>query len=128
MYRFFLIVLSLLIFTTPGSQAQNSNSGIGGEINKDQAAQIASNQNGATKESRARYVLSRIDERVVREFERAWDRSSQGIRVQESLVLLFRMLDGSIRAVQGGHTNEAYQFTFEWNQAIIAIVSSYSSE
>lgn len=127
MYRSFLIVL-FLIAASPLANAQTSNSGAGRENNRDDAPQIATDQNHAMRRSRASFVISRIDEQVVREFERAWDKSAHGIRLIEALVLIFRMPDGSIKAVPGGHTNEAYRFTFEWNQAIIAIVHTHPNK
>ena len=127
MYRFFLIGVFLIV-TAPVSSAQTSNSDTGREKNRDQASHIATNQNDAITKSRASFVVSRIDEQVVREFERAWDKSKHGILLHEALVLIFRMPDDSIRAVPGGHTNEAYRFTFEWNQAIIAIVHTHPNK
>ena len=127
MYCLFLIVFFLII-TAPVSNAQTSDSAIGREKNTDEASHIATNQNHAIKKSRGSYVVCRIDERVVREFERAWDKSEHGILLHEALVLIFRMPDDSIRAVPGGHTNEVYRFTFEWNQAIIAIVHTHPNK
>ena len=127
MYCFFLIV-SFLIFNGSVSQAQTSNSATDGENNSDETSHIATNLNGTIKENRASFVLCRIDERVVLEFARAWDKSKHGIILQEALVLIFRMPDDSIKAVPGGHTNEAYGFTFEWNQAIIAIVHTHPNK
>lgn len=127
MYRF-LFIASFLIFAAPVSRAQTPNSATDGDNNRDEASHIAANQNGATKKGRAGFVLSRIDERVVLEFARAWDKSKHGIISQEALVLISRMPDDSIRAVPGGHTNEVYRFTFEWNQAIIAIVHTHPNK
>lgn len=81
-----------------------------------------------TKQSRADIVLSRIDERNVREFLRAWDRAKHGIVFEEAIVLIFLMRDGSIRAVQGRHTNESKHFSLKWNQAIYAIVHTHPNE
>jgi hypothetical protein len=126
MYCFFLIVFFLIV-TAPVSNAQTSNSGTGRE-NRDEPSHIATNQHHAIKKNRASFVVSRIDEQVVREFERAWDKSEHGILLHEALVLIFRMPDDSIKAVPGGHTNEVYRFTFEWNQAIIAIVHTHPNK
>jgi len=78
--------------------------------------------------SRAGFVLARIDESVVRELARAWQKSKNGLALEEALVLIFRMGDGSIKAVQGGWTNEAKRFTFEWSQAIYAIVHTHPNK
>jgi hypothetical protein len=76
-------------------------------------------------ESRTEFVLSRIDERVVKELEKAWNRSAHGIKVTEALVLIFRMADGSIKAVPAGYTNEAFKFTFEWTPSIFAVIHTH---
>ena len=127
MYCFFLIV-SFLIVTAPVSNAQTLNSDTGNEDNREEGSHIATNQAQAIKRSRASFVVSRIDEQVVREFERAWDKSDHGILLHEALVLIFRMPDDSIRAVPAGHTNEANRFTFQWSQAIIAIVHTHPNK
>lgn len=127
MYCFFMIVFFLIV-TAPASNAQTSNSETGREDERDEASHVATNQSHAIKRSRASFVIGRIDEQVVREFERAWDKSEHGILLHEALVLIFRLPDDSIRAVPGGHTNEAYKFTFEWNQAIFAIVHTHPNK
>lgn len=127
MYYFLLIVL-FLIFTAPVSQAQTSNSATSSETNGDEDSHISANRNRAIKGGRANFVLSRIDTRVIRELARAWDRSEHGIKSHEAIVLISRMTDDSLKAVAGRHTNEAYQLTFEWNQAIIAIVHTHPNK
>jgi hypothetical protein len=79
----------------------------------------------ATGEGQAGYVLSRIDESVVKELQRAWGKTSNGPKLTEALVLVFRRPDGSIKAEPGGYTNEAYQFTFKWDPATIAVIHTH---
>lgn len=123
MSRFILIGV-FLIATAPVSNAQTSISGAGRENNREEAP----HEDHTITRSRASLVISRIDEQVVREFRRAWDKSMHGILSTEAVVLIFRMPDGSIRAVPGGYTNEAYRFTFGWNQAIFAIVHTHPNK
>jgi hypothetical protein len=125
-YRFCLIA-SFLIATAPISNSQTSNAS--GRQNDDgKAPQSTKNQNHAMRRSQARLVISRVDEQVIREFERAWNKAGHGVLLQEALVLIYRMPDDSIRAVAGGHTNEGDQLTFEWNQAIIAVVHTHPNK
>ena len=126
MHRFCLIV-SFLVVTTPISNSQTSKAS-DRPNDGDKAPQSSTNQNHAMKRSQASLVISRVDEQVVREFERAWNKAGHGVLLQEALVLIYRMPDDSIRAVPGGHTNEGNQFTFEWNQAIIAVVHTHPNK
>lgn len=126
MYRLCLIA-SFLIVTAPISNSQTSNAS-GRQNDSDKAHRYSTNQTHAMKRSQASFVISRVDEQVVREFERAWNKAGHGVLLQEALVLIFRMPDDSIRAVAGGHTNEGNQFTFEWNQAIIAVVHTHPNK
>jgi hypothetical protein len=126
MYRFCLIALFLLV-TTPISNSQTSK-GSGRQNDDGKAPQSSKNENRAMKRSQASLVISGVDEQVVREFERAWNKAGHGVLLQEALVLIYRMPDDSIRAVPGRHTNEGDQITFEWNQAIIAVVHTHSNK
>jgi hypothetical protein len=126
MHRFCLIALFLLV-TTPSSNSQTSKAS-GRQNDGDKAPQSSKNENRAMKRSQASLVISSVDDKVVREFERAWNRSGHGVLLQEALVLIFRMPDDSIRAVAGGYTNEGNQITFEWNQAIIAVVHTHPNK
>ena len=75
--------------------------------------------------SRSRFVLSDIDAKVVKEFNRAWQQCVLGTKNNEAVVLVIRNTDGSIKAVSAGHSTQAYQFTFTWNPAIIAIFHTH---
>jgi hypothetical protein len=84
MYRLCLIA-SFLIVTAPISNAQTSNAG-DRRNDGDKAPQSSKNENHAMKRSQASLVISRVDEQVVREFERAWNKSGHGVLLQEALV------------------------------------------
>lgn len=88
-------------------------------------AMLTSTTSLAQSESRAAFVLSKVDEHVVKEFGRAWAASANGVRSTEAIVLVFRMADGSIKAVPGGYTNEAFKFTFKWNPATFAVIHTH---
>jgi hypothetical protein len=70
-------------------------------------------------------LISAIDERVVAQLERAWRAAGAGMENRESVVLLFRMVDGSIEARGQGLTNEQLGFTFRWHPEAVAIVHTH---
>ncbi|HMG35904.1 MAG TPA: hypothetical protein VKM94_18360 [Blastocatellia bacterium] len=72
-----------------------------------------------------RFVLSDIDEKIVKQFKGAWQQSGLGTKDSEAVVFVVRKADGSVDAVWGGCTNESYKFTFHWNPSIIAIVHTH---
>lgn len=72
-----------------------------------------------------RFVLSDIDQDIVRELNGAWQQCVLGTRDTEAVVLVLRNPDGSIKAVSGGRSNKAYEFTFVWNPAIIAVFHTH---
>lgn len=75
--------------------------------------------------SPSRFALSDIDEKMVKEFNGAWQQCVLGTRDTEAVVLVLRNPDGSIRAVSAGRSNKAYEFTFVWNPAIIAVFHTH---
>lgn len=75
--------------------------------------------------SRTRFVLSDIDEKMVKQFNGAWQQCVLGTKDREAVVLVLREPDGSIKAVSAGRSNQSYQFTFIWNAAIIAIFHTH---
>jgi hypothetical protein len=70
-------------------------------------------------------LLSDLDEKVSREFYKAWFNSGDGTTGREGVVLLFRMFDGSLGAKLQPFTNQYKQCTFRWNPAAIAIVHTH---
>ena len=76
-------------------------------------------------ESITENILARIDGRVVQEMERAWRLVGAGADAKEGVLLLFRMLDGSIQARPAGVTNEHKSFTIQWHPSAIAILHTH---
>lgn len=75
--------------------------------------------------SPSRFALSDIDEKMVKEFNGAWQQCVLGTRDTEAVVLVLRNPDGSIRAVSAGRSNKAYEFKFVWDPAIIAVFHTH---
>src|ERR1041384_2597162 len=76
-------------------------------------------------QSKADYVESKIDNRIVKSFEKAWQRAGNGTSSFEGVVLILRMADGSFSGRDMGATNEYKRFTFSWHPAAIAIVHTH---
>lgn len=68
---------------------------------------------------------SEINRGVLKQFERAWRDSGNGTTGRESVILIFRMWDGSYMAKPQGYTNQYKCFTFRWNPSAIAIVHTH---
>ena len=89
-------------------------------------AQTNSNNDGRDLAvSPSRFRLSEIDKKVIKEFNGAWQQCVLGTKDIEAVVLLLREPDGSTRAVSAGRSTQAYQFTFRWNPAIIAVFHTH---
>lgn len=73
----------------------------------------------------ADFMLSRIDEAVIAEFQKAWRTAGGGLGKTEGVVLLYRKSNGSLIARLQSSTNEYAQFSFRWNSAIIGIVHTH---
>jgi hypothetical protein len=69
--------------------------------------------------------LRRIDKRVINEFAHAWQSSGSGNTGRESVVLIFRMTDGSFSGISQGSTYEYHKFTFCWRSNALAIVHTH---
>lgn len=74
---------------------------------------------------RTAVIVSKIDDPVVNEFQKAWLLSGNGYDKTEALVLLYRMRDGSISARSLGRSGQYRRFTFPWTSAIIAVVHTH---
>jgi hypothetical protein len=72
-----------------------------------------------------RFVLSDIDERIVKRLKAAWHQCALGTTSTEAVVLVLREPDGSIKAVSAGNSHRAYEFHFRWNTAIIAVFHTH---
>jgi hypothetical protein len=66
-----------------------------------------------------------IDQRLIKEFDKAWRASGGGTNGREGVVLIFRMADGSYTGRSQGFTNEYRKSTFKWNPAALAIVHTH---
>ena len=72
-----------------------------------------------------RFVLSDVDEELVKEFNGAWQQCVLGAKDIEAVVLLLRGPNGSVRPVSAGHSTQSYSFTFKWNPDIIAVFHTH---
>jgi len=75
--------------------------------------------------TRARFTLSDIDERAVKQFDLAWRQCARGTKPFEAVVLILRESDGSTKALLAGSSNQSYEFSFRWDPAIIAIAHTH---
>ena len=84
---------------------------------------------GQTKDEpvgkRTAVIISKIDDSVVNEFQKAWSLSGSGLDKAEALVLLYRMPDGSITARSLGRSGLSRCFSFTMTAAIIAVVHTH---
>jgi len=64
-------------------------------------------------------------QRIIKEFDMAWRASGDGTNNRESVVLIFRMADGSYTGRLQGFTNEYKRFTFKWRPNAVAIVHTH---
>jgi len=69
--------------------------------------------------------LRRIDERLIKAFDKAWQVSGDGTTGREGVVLIFRTEDGSYRGISQGFTSEYERFTFSWKPNALAIVHTH---
>lgn len=69
--------------------------------------------------------IRNIGEGLIKEFDQAWRQSLDGTNGRESVILIFRMTDGSYTGRAQGFTNEYDKFTFRWNPAALAIVHTH---
>jgi hypothetical protein len=73
-------------------------------------------------------ILSRIDQRVIREMDRAWRASGAGLGNYEVVLLLFRMDDGSLEARRQPKTNEQRKYSLNWDPSAVAIVHTHPND
>lgn len=90
-----------------------------------QAQTSPSNDRRPLVGSPSRFVLSDIDEKMVKQFNGAWQQCVLGTKATEAVVLVLRDPDGSVKAVSAGGSTQSYKFTFTWNPAIIAIFHTH---
>jgi hypothetical protein len=73
----------------------------------------------------ADFVISKFDRNIIKEFNKAWQLCGNGMTASESVVLIFRMIDGRYTARSLAPTNENRSFTFKWHPGAIAIVHTH---
>jgi hypothetical protein len=73
----------------------------------------------------SRNALIESGKSLAREFDRAWRLSGAGSTGRESVVLIFRMCDGTFAGRGQGFTNQYKKFTFSLDPAAIAIVHTH---
>jgi hypothetical protein len=70
-------------------------------------------------------LLNRVDKRLTKEFQKAWEMSKDGFDSAEGVVLVFLMPDGSYVGRSLGNSNEFEQASFKWDPAAVAIVHTH---
>ncbi len=137
MQRFSRLTILALFFAVFISQAQTSrfvaaydnlvaDRDVGLNLNRAGADSDVTSTNTRTGRAMAGIeFLRRIDKRVIKEFDRAWQISGNGTCGREGVVLIFRMEDGSYTGKSLGVCNEYKRFTFTWDPAAVAIVHTH---
>ncbi|HWN98318.1 MAG TPA: hypothetical protein VNS63_03505 [Blastocatellia bacterium] len=74
---------------------------------------------------RTAYIISRIDDAVTKELQKAWQLSGNGYERTEVLILLCRMQNGSISARLQGRSGQYRRFDFRWSPATIALLHTH---
>lgn len=67
------------------------------------------------------------DKRLIKEFDHAWRLSGLGSTGRESVVLIFRMCNGTFTGRSQGYTNQYKRFTFKMYPNSVAIVHTHPS-
>ena len=88
---------------------------------------VTAQTNGLTNKSVTSFDLSRINEEVIREFEKAWLRSGSGTRDIEGAVLIMLNSDDTYKCVEVGKTNEYNKVTYQWHPGAIAMGHTHPS-
>jgi hypothetical protein len=116
-----LLTYNLCLFSSVQAQSVNS-------VSVDKLKAIAKTTNSesiAISSPVTENILSRIDQRVIREMDRAWRASGAGLGNHEIVLLLFRMVDGSLEAKRQPFTNEQRQYWLNWDPSAVAIVHTH---
>jgi hypothetical protein len=118
----FLLICEAGIFCSLG-QAQATKSLSGPELIE--AKEPMRSHKADISKSITENILSRIDGRLVQEMKRAWHAAGAGVGDEESVLLIFRMVDDSIQARRQPISNEHKAFIFEWHPSAIAILHTH---
>jgi len=123
MVRAVSVAVALIAAATP---AHSFNVTVGASrLLLDAAAAARARITGPLGMSSTDFAISKFDDGIVKAFEKAWERSSNGTSSFEGVVLVLRMADGSFSGRDMGATNEFRRFTFAWHPAAIAIVHTH---
>ena len=123
-----LLIMALgLVFRAQLSEASGLQMDVDPPIDVDTPGRNATPLDSRTGVSRAplRFELSRINNDIVKEFEKAWTISNNGTSGKEGLVLIFQGFDGAYMARVQRKTNELRQVTFTWAPNAIAVVHTH---
>jgi len=120
-----LLTLSLIcqlgFFCAPG-QAQVAKAGANPEPS---VGVEGNNSESAGMSTITESILIRIDERIVKQMDYAWRIVGAGFDNKETVLLLFRLPDGSIEARSMGLTDQQKAFSFKWHPSAIAILHTH---
>ena len=75
----------------------------------------------------ANNALIEADKRLIKEFDLAWRLSGLGSTGRESVILIFRMFDGTFIGRSQGYSNQYKKFTFRLSPNSVAIVHTHPS-
>jgi hypothetical protein len=88
-------------------------------------AQTAQQETPEATRNRAAFELSRVDKKLVDQFQKAWLLAKNGTSNREAVVLIFRSTEGRYTGKTLAITNEQLQLSFKWDPAAIAIVHTH---
>lgn len=113
------IALSILIdWSAPAQTAQQEAPGAAQETSSAEPSSDAARK-------RAAFELSRVDKKLVDQFQKAWLLAKNGTSNREAVVLIFRSTEGRYTGKTLAITNEQLQLSFKWDSAAIAIVHTH---
>jgi hypothetical protein len=120
MRRFLHLMTFALVLTASGDALAEHNDNAGERRGLASAAKPAT---ALITECREPWALA--GDEVLHAFEKAWSYTANGTKDSESVVLIFRMEDGTYKGEWQGYTNEKYKFTFRWQPTAVAIVHTH---
>jgi hypothetical protein len=113
------IALSILVgWSAPAQTAQQETQG-------GAKATSSAGPNAEAARNRAAFELSRVDKKLVDQFQKAWLLAKNGTSNREAVILIFRSTEGRYTGKTLAITNEQLQLSFKWDPAAIAIVHTH---
>lgn len=125
MKRIVRLITAVLVLTAAAIPAYSLSLTVGVSRSLLDAIAAARTRTPTAALSGADYAISKFDREIVKAFDKAWQRSGDGMSSFEGVVLILRMADGSFSGRDMGATNEYRRFTFAWHPAAIAIVHTH---